>query len=221
MTTARTKIEKAPAKTAAVRTFSSNGELVAERREQIARAAQQLLLKRGMQKTGIREIARASNMTIGNLYHYIGKREDIIFLAVNYGIAQYHNVLKEINDRCDAMAPVEALAWAMDRYYRYQHEERVGTAFTFREMSSFNPALYQTLVETEAATNDVFQRILKRGCNQGVFTISSTILVANTITTMAEMWAVKRFVYKKRYTLEEYISLNTEMILRQICTVAK
>ena len=221
MTTARTKIEKAPAKTSAVRTFSSNGELVAERREQIARAAQQLLLKRGIQKTGIREIARASNMTIGNLYHYIGKREDIIFLALNYGIAQYRNVLKEINDRCDTMAPVEALAWAMDRYYRYQHEERVGTAFTFREMSSFDPALYEILVETEAATNDVFERILKRGCKEGIFTMTSTILMANTITTMAEMWAVKRFVYKKRYTLDEYITLNTEMVLRQICTSPK
>ena len=221
MTTARTKIEQVTAKRPAVRTFSSNGELVAERREQIARAAQQLLLKRGIQKTGIREIASASNMTIGNLYHYIGKREDIIFLALNYGIAQYRNVLKEINDRCDTMSPAEALPWAMDRYYRYQHEERVGTAFTFREMSSFDPALYETLVETEAATNDVFERILKRGCSQGVFTISSTILVANMITTMAEMWAVKRFVYKKRYSLDEYIKLNTEMILRQICTVVK
>ena len=218
MTRARNNIEKAPARAAAVRTFSSNGELVAERREQIAKAAQQLLLKRGIQKTGIREIARASNMTIGNLYHYIGKREDIIFLALKYGIAQYHNVLKEINERCDAMAPAEALAWAMDRYYRYQHEDRVATAFTFREMSSFNPALYQSLVETEAATNDVFEKILKRGCKEGVFTISSTILVANVITTMAEMWAVKRFVYKKRYALDEYIKLNTEMIMRQICT---
>ena len=37
------------------------------------------------------------------------------------------------------------------------------------------------------------------------------------ITTMAEMWAVKRFIYKKRYTMDEYIKLNTEMILRQIC----
>jgi len=221
MTTVRTKIEQAPAKTAAVRTFSSNGELVAERREQIAKAAQQLLLKRGMQKTGIREIARASNMTIGNLYHYIGKREDIIFLALNYGIAQYRNVLREINEHCEIMPPVEALAWAMDRYYRYQHEERVGTAFIFREMSSFNPALHQTIVETEAATNDVFERILKRGCSEGAFTISGTILVANMITTMAEMWAVKRFVYKKRYALDEYIRLNTEMILRQICTTAE
>jgi len=221
MTTARIKIEKVPAKRPTVRTFSSNGELVAERREQIARAAQQLLLKRGMQKTGIREIARASNMTIGNLYHYIGKREDIIFLALNYGIAQYRNVLKEINEHCAGMTPADALAWAIDRYYRYQHEERVGTAFIFREMSSFDPALYETLVETEAATNEVFERILKRGCKEGIFTMSSTILVANAITTMAEMWAVKRFIYKKRYTLDEYIKLNTEMILRQICTAAK
>ena len=41
------------------------------------------------------------------------------------------------------------------------------------------------------------------------------------ITTMAEMWAVKRFVYKKRYALDEYIKLNTEMILRQICIFAE
>lgn len=221
MTKSRAKIEKATAGTAAVRTFSSNNVLVEERREQIARAARQLLLKRGIQKTGIREIARAGNMTIGNLYHYIGKREDIIFLALNYGIAQYRNVLREINEHCEIMPPVEALAWAMDRYYRYQHEERVGTAFIFREMSSFNPALYQTIVETEAATNEVFERILRRGCKKGIFTISSTILVANTITTMAEMWAVKRFVYKKRYGLDEYIRLNTEMILRQICAAVE
>ena len=221
MTIVRRKAATNNTETEEVRTFSSNNELVAERRDQIAKAAMQLLLKRGIQKTGIREIARASNMTIGNLYHYIGKREDIIFLALNYGIAQYHSVLREINDRCDTMATVEALAWAMDRYYRYQHEERVGTAFTFREMSSFNPALYQTIVETEAATNDVFERILKRGCEEGIFLISSTILVANTITTMAEMWAVKRFVYKKRYSLDEYIKLNIEMVLRQICTAAK
>jgi hypothetical protein len=38
MTTGRTKIEEDPSKTAAVRTFISDGELVAERREQIARA---------------------------------------------------------------------------------------------------------------------------------------------------------------------------------------
>jgi len=38
MTTARTEIEEDPLKTAAVRTFISNGELVAERREHIARA---------------------------------------------------------------------------------------------------------------------------------------------------------------------------------------
>ena len=88
-------------------------------------------------------------------------------------------------------------------------------------MSSFDPALYEILVETEAATNDVFERILKRGCKEGIFTMTSTILMANTITTMAEMWAVKRFVYKKRYTLDEYITLNTEMVLRQICTSPK
>jgi TetR/AcrR family transcriptional regulator, cholesterol catabolism regulator len=214
MTMARTK-------TTEVRTFSSNNELVAERRDQIARAAQELLLKRGLQKTGIREIARASNMTIGNLYHYIGKREDIIYLALNTGISQYRKVLKEMNERCEAMPPREALVWAIDRYYRYQHEDRVSTAFAFREMSSFDPALFQYVLEAEAATNEVFEKILKRGCAEGIFAINSVVLVANTITTMGEMWAVKRFLYKKRYSLDEYIQLNTELVLKQICTVTK
>ncbi|MCX5996358.1 MAG: TetR/AcrR family transcriptional regulator [Chloroflexi bacterium] len=202
-----------------VRTFSPNNGLVEERRRQIIQAAFRLIAARGIQKTSIREIASASEMTIGNLYHYIGTREDIIFLAINYGLYQVRKLIKEINDLCETLEPREALKAAIDRYMRYHHANWEGTVFLYKEMGSFSPSLRLPVIEVNSHMHDVFIRILKKGCKTGVFAVTDIDLVASTIVSMGDMWALKRWQFKKNYTLDRYIDSFTEMILALIsCT---
>jgi len=199
-----------------VRTFSPNNGLVEERRRQIIQAALHLIATKGIQKTGIREIARASGMTIGNLYHYVGTREDIIYLAFNYGLDQVRKLIREINDLCETLEPREALKIAIDRYIRYHHANWEGTVFLYEEMGSFSPSLRLPVIEVNSHMHDVFIRIIKKGCKAGVFAAADIDMVASTIVSMGDMWALKRWQFKKNYSLDKYISSLTQMILGSI-----
>ena len=199
-----------------VRTFSPNNGLVEERRGQIIQAAFRLIAARGIQKTSIREIAAASEMTVGNLYHYVGTREDIIHLAINYGLEQVRKLIREINDLCEMLEPKEALTAAIDSYIRYHHANWEGTVFLYKEMGSFSPSLRLPVVEVNSHMHDAFIRIIKKGCKTGVFTSANIDMVAGTIVSMGDMWALKRWQFKKNYSLDKYISSLTEMILGSI-----
>ena len=199
-----------------VRTFSPNNGLVEERRGQIIRAAFRLIAARGIQKTSIREIAAASEMTIGNLYHYIGTREDIIHLAINHGLDQVRKLIKEINDLCETLEPREALTAAVDRYIRYHHANWEGTVFLYKEMGGFSPSLRLPVIEVNSHMHDAFIRIIKKGCKTGVFAAANIDMVASTIVSMGDMWALKRWQFKKNYGLDDYVDSFTEMILGSI-----
>jgi len=202
-----------------VRTFSPNNGLVEERRGQIIQAAFRLIAARGIQKTSIREIAAASEMTVGNLYHYVGTREDIIHLAINHGLDQVRKLIREINDLCETLEPREALRAAIDSYIRYHHSNWEGTVFLYKEMGSFSPSLRLPVIEVNSQMHDVFIRIIKKGCKTGVFKAADIDMVASTIVSMGDMWALKRWQFKKNYSLEKYVDSFTQMILGLIsCT---
>ena len=67
-----------------MRTFSSNEGLVSERREHIAKSVAPLFVKKGYGQTSIREIARACEMSMGHLYYYIGSKEDVLQIMMDY-----------------------------------------------------------------------------------------------------------------------------------------
>ena len=196
-----------------VRTFSPNNGLVEERRLQIIQAAFRLIAARGIEKTSIREIAAASEMTVGNLYHYIGTRDDIIYLAINHGLDQVRKLIKEIDHLGETLQPREALTAAVDRYIRYHHANWEGTVFLYKEMGSFSPSLRLPVIEVNSHMHDAFIRIIKKGCKTGVFSAADTDMVASTIVSMGDMWALKRWQFKKNYSLDKYISSLTEMLL--------
>ena len=70
-----------------VRTACKDGALIDTRRRQIVQAAATLFVKKGYFQTSIREIAEASGMSIGALYHYIGSKDDILFLLTDLGLS--------------------------------------------------------------------------------------------------------------------------------------
>jgi hypothetical protein len=69
------------------------------------------------------------------------------------------------------------------------------------------------VIETNAHLHELFIRIIQKGCKTGVFRAANIDLVASTIVSMGDMWALKRWQFKKSYTLDKYISAFTGMIL--------
>ena len=60
-----------------IRTFSNDQALVKERRNHIVRCSTRVFTKEGYDRTNMRELAEACDMSAGALYHYFGSKEEI------------------------------------------------------------------------------------------------------------------------------------------------
>jgi hypothetical protein len=63
-----------------------------------------------------------------------------------------------------------------------------------------------------------FEKLLLRGCNTGEFTIENVTIVANNIISAAHMWTLRNWLLAGAYSLDEYIQIQTDIILSSIVT---
>lgn len=75
---------------------SKNTELTEKKHAQIVEAACRLFFKKGFHSTSIREIADESEMSMGQLYHYISSKDDILFLAAKHMQELFYERLIEV-----------------------------------------------------------------------------------------------------------------------------
>ena len=64
-----------------IETVVQDKGLVAERHEQIFRAASRVFISRGYHAATVREIAQEAGLSLGGLYSYIRTKEDILYLV--------------------------------------------------------------------------------------------------------------------------------------------
>lgn len=59
------------------------GVTIEERYDGILAAARDVFARRGFHQASIREIARAANLSLAGLYHYVGGKEELLFLVLD------------------------------------------------------------------------------------------------------------------------------------------
>ena len=203
-------------KSKCIRTFSSNEKLVEERRDQIIRCAIKIFNRKGFDGTSMRDIAAACGMTSANLYNYIAEKDDIIRLIMKDGNDESYNFIAQADSALKTMGPAQALVKAIELFYRHIDNRRAGVTFLYRGIASFKNGIRSSVLEVEADETSAFQRILDKGCKEKEFIAGDTRLVADNIISLGQMWAVKHGILEKRYSIDTYIKLQTESILRQV-----
>ena len=199
-----------------IRTYSKDDELVASRREEIARSAARVFVKKGYDSTSVREIIDACGMSTGTLYHYVGSKEDILYLVINHGLLRYTDFFEEIAAGLDTMSPTEALIRAIREYYRRIDGFQDFTVFIYQETKSLQSSARQSVLDAERRLVSVFERLLIRGCEAGEFKVDNVTLVAHDIVAVGEMWAVRRWFLRKCCPLEEYTRHHIDSFLKCI-----
>ena len=101
-----------------IRTYSKNDDLVLSRRTKIAQAAARVLVKKGYDQTNMREIAEACAMAKGTIYHYVGSKEDILYLVMEYGLARYRDLFTEVAPQLQSITPTEGIKCLIRLFYR-------------------------------------------------------------------------------------------------------
>lgn len=201
----------------AIRTYSENEKLVSLRREQIARRVARVFVKKGYERANLRQIASACKMSVGSLYHYVGTKEDILYLVFDYIISEEIKFIEAISPTYDALPPTEALRRAIDTYYRKVDDLQDFVVFMYQETKNLQPNARKRILELEGRLSYTFERILDRGCASGEFKISNPPIIAQNIVILGDMWAFRRWLLGKHHVLEEYIKEQTSFILEGIC----
>jgi AcrR family transcriptional regulator len=199
-----------------MRTYSKNEKLISLRRAHIAECAEREIVKNGYDATSMPDIAKACNMSIGALYRYIGSKEDILYLIIDHGIRREVAFYRKTFLKAGSLSPVEALRFALGEFIKSIDAFKDFVRFSYRTIPSLAPPARQNVIDIEKLVTAEFEKLLIRGCDEGVFEIDNVQMIVQTIISIAEMWALRRWAFKKVCTLNEYITFHTDYMLKLV-----
>jgi AcrR family transcriptional regulator len=111
---------------------AADPELSEQKQRQIVEGAKKVLLAEGFHGTSIRDIAQACGMSMGQLYHYISSKDDILFLMHLHSQELWHQHLAE--GGFDAIGdPVAKLEHGLRISIRFLSENRELIRFIHNE----------------------------------------------------------------------------------------
>jgi len=203
-----------------VETQIKDNELVRKKRLQIAMGASKLFIKKGYHKTSMREISKATGLTIGNLYDYITKKEDVLYLVFDVFHSTWVNQLEE-EKVFEIEDSIEQLKTAIKKMLELVSEYRDMVLLMYTESKTLPKYFLKIILEKESGLVECFEKILKRGVEKGVFNIKDPFLLANIIVYLLSLEPLRGWNLKKRYNVEEIneliIGLIQNWTLSQTC----
>lgn len=195
-------------------TYIKDPKLVHERRRQIVDASVQLFIAKGFHRTTTREIARATGVSIGLLYEYVRSKEDVLYLVcdaihaeVEQGVAEA--LLKASGGR-------DVLAAMIREYFFVCHRMSDHILLIYQETKTLPLHWQKKVLENEIRLTDIFVSALKGLVSSGELSRmnkDSIELIAHNIVVLGHMWTFRRWYLSSRYTIEDYIQIQTDFIL--------
>jgi AcrR family transcriptional regulator len=182
---------------------AKSGKKLEKKHLQIARAAAPLFIKKGYNNTSIREISKAVGMSMGNLYHYIKSKDDVLFLV--YRELLYHvweekfNAveIKKIED------PEKRLRALIQVTLQFVHENSQFIQMTFRESKFLEKSAFKQVLTIESQFIGVFVETIEDGINKGVFRAVEPNIVGNLISYNTIFLPLRGWFFKDSIPVDE------------------
>lgn len=191
-------------------------QLIEIRRMEIVKAAVELFVRKGFHRTTVREIAQKFGMSVGTLYEYIRTKEDILYLVCDY---IHTSVSERVKPSLETTGnTMERLRNAIRSYYVIVDEMQDYVLFLYQETKSLSYNARKYIFKSEEEMTSIFEEIILQGVEDGTFKISrkDVNFLANEIMVTAQMWAFRRWILQKNYTLERFIELKCSLIVKEL-----
>ncbi|HPQ43234.1 MAG TPA: TetR/AcrR family transcriptional regulator [Syntrophales bacterium] len=196
-----------------IKTTIKNEALVLEKRRQIVKEVGKLFFKQGFDRTSMREISRATGVTIGNLYDYIGKKDDLLYLVHDYMIKGVYRALYE----------TEKMEWRGLDEFRSTIRAFLGQSLefkdeillTYRQTWLLEKPERKSLLAQESEKVDKIKKLLDQGVQEGALHIENTEIVANIIVYLVAMLALRGW-NMKQYEGDEIVDTLTDFIMKGV-----
>jgi TetR/AcrR family transcriptional regulator, cholesterol catabolism regulator len=186
--------------------------LVVKRRNQMIKGAVTLFKEKGFHRTTTREIAKAAGFSIGTLYEYIRTKEDVLYLVCDSIYDEVHNRLQQDIDT--KRGTLESLKIGIGNYFRVIDDLQDEVLVMYQEAKSLSRDALPYVLKKEKDMALIIADIINQCVENGELDLTpdQVKLMSHNIVVLGQMWAFRRWEIQKKYSLEEYINIQVNLI---------
>jgi AcrR family transcriptional regulator len=183
-----------------------------ERQHQICRGAMKIFRKKGFNATTMREIAEASQVSLGNLYNYIHRKEDILFLIHSDVLDQIHKRFEKVMRTFDD--PVDELVNVVAELFDLTCQLKDEMLFIYTETKSLKRPQMHAVLQRESQFVATFETLIGKVARKGRFKDRGTDLIANFIVFTLAVYPLRGWNILPRRSKEELRQSLIRFVLR-------
>lgn len=210
----KSSMKKGPQEAVNVFTQIKNKDLVEKRWKQLIDKSTKVFMEKGYHRTSIRDIAKATSFSMGNLYNYIRTKEHILYLVHQNMIKNvYHGLfnIKEDEYEIKYGELTHIIRNAIERTFEFQDE----IILLYRESGSLSKEMLRSILSLEICYIDMFKRLLDQAKKEGLYEIQDTKFLANLIVYLISFLSLRRWSLRD-YEKKEAIDLLMLYITRML-----
>jgi AcrR family transcriptional regulator len=191
---------------------TQNAALIEKRHQQIVDGACKVFFKKGYHPTTTREIAKACGMSIGQLYHYISSKDDVLYLVHKHSQRLWYDYLKKSDfEKIDD--PVKKLTEALHYTLLFMIENKKLIQFIYSESKYLDKKHLQIVLDMDYQNVVGFWRTLLEDVKKTTSITSDTKFGSSIITYLLAFLALRGWTLKDKPSKEHLDSL-VDFILR-------
>jgi AcrR family transcriptional regulator len=184
----------------------------------IIAAALDLSNRKGFQAMSLRDLSRASGVSMGGLYAYFDSKTTLLNMILSEVTAAVQRVLSTPPQQVQG-DPVAHLNWLIATHIQMTEAMQPWFTFAFMEAKNFPPAERKKAIDSEELTESYFRAVIDAGITTGVFRADTSPLLPALIKPLLQDWYVKRAKYRRRrVTIDTYIATVQDFV-RSACLV--
>ncbi len=176
--------------------------LVEERHAQLVTAATRLFLQRGFHQTSVREIAAAAGWTMGSLYLYISRKEDILYLVRRAIMDRIIEGIDSVDQSADAG---ETLRAYLRHHFHTVDAMQDEVRLFYREFASMTAAQRDAAREQGLELLDRYVRVIRDGVETGEFRPVVPQQFAANAVMIAHRWVLGMSLPHEWMAFDEYV----------------
>lgn len=197
-------------------TTVKNQDLVERRRRQIVMAGIKLFSRKGFHKTTLKELAEEAGLSHGNIYDYVGSKEDIFFLIHDFLATLAMDILNRSTE--DVQDPIEKLRRMVRGEFNLMDQWADALLLIYQESHILSGDFLRRLLEKERAHVEKFETVIADGIADGSLRSGNVRLTANLIKAMIDAWTIKRWDLRSHVSQRETEGAILDLALNGILT---
>ena len=188
-------------------------ELVTDKHARIVEAATPLFVEHGFHNTSVRMIAEAAGLSMGNLYQYIRKKEDVLYLTALHIMAEFNTVTSRFATESSAKRHIAGILGGLIDVIDQNRQE---VKLLYRESASLGTDMRMHIQDAEEEVRKTFAQLIEEGIASGEISPCNADILSVNLLLLAHAWAIKGWTLKHFSDLRSYREEQIANALRMI-----